>query len=65
MFVDRFTGVFQGAYHYPREIKSGFIYLGEQDHPEEPIDVQTRKTSLGDNIIDAASSFTGQNSKSD
>ena len=28
--MDRLTGNFQGAYHYPREIKSGFIYLDER-----------------------------------
>jgi hypothetical protein len=33
MFHDRLTGNFTGAYHYPREIKSGFIYLDEQNMP--------------------------------
>jgi len=31
LFMDRLTGSFQGAYHYPREIKSGFIYLDERN----------------------------------
>ena len=33
MFHDRLTGNFTGAYHYPREIKSGFIYLDEENMP--------------------------------
>ena len=34
VFTDREKGTFRGAYHYHREIKSGFIFLNA-DGPEE------------------------------
>ena len=34
VFNDREKGTFRGAYHYHREIKSGFIFLNEEG-PEE------------------------------
>ena len=34
VFTDREDGTFRGAYHYQREIKSGFIFLNGEG-PEE------------------------------
>lgn len=34
VFTDRDKGIFKGAYHYHREIKSGFIFLNGEG-PEE------------------------------
>lgn len=34
VFTDRENGTFRGAYHYHREIKSGFIFLNGEG-PEE------------------------------
>ena len=38
MFTDRENGTFRGAYHYQREIKSGFIFLNGEG-PEEVTDL--------------------------
>ena len=39
VFTDRENGTFRGAYHYQREIKSGFIFLNGEG-PEEVEDIE-------------------------
>jgi len=38
IFADKVTGDFRGAYHYQREIKSGFIYMCDEEDESDDSD---------------------------
>ena len=42
VFTDRDNGTFRGAYHYHREIKSGFIFLNGEGPEEVNLDSETQ-----------------------